>query len=167
MSQVSFNRRITDMRFATAVIRYELNALCVSTAYRESQRPLGAVQKARRCASISQEMARFQGRQLNKRETFVTERLAPHSKRSSNRDRVGTDCSISTNLCRGPRTSIENREPRVSCRANRTAQVDDALQLNGGLGHRGAPERQGHEPSAWFAHAGSPAGLSTEPLSKP
>ena len=25
MSQVSFNRRITDMRFATAVIRYELN----------------------------------------------------------------------------------------------------------------------------------------------
>jgi hypothetical protein len=25
MSQVSFNRRITDMRSATAVIRYELN----------------------------------------------------------------------------------------------------------------------------------------------
>jgi hypothetical protein len=27
MSQVSFNRRITDMRFATAVIRYELTQL--------------------------------------------------------------------------------------------------------------------------------------------
>ena len=79
MAAVSFNRRITDMRFATAVIHYELTALSVSTALGESQGPFEAAQNPRRCASISAETLRFRGGQLNKRQKFVTERLAPRS----------------------------------------------------------------------------------------
>lgn len=43
--------------------------------------------------------------------------LARRSILSSNRDRVGRDCAVSTILRRGPRTSVENREPSTCRRA--------------------------------------------------
>jgi len=107
------NRRcaLRERRRAQGGFLLLLSALSVSTADGESQHPFEAIQKARRCASISGETLRFRGGQLNERGKFVTERLAPRSKRKSKLDRVGRDCVVSTNLQRGSRTSITTREP--------------------------------------------------------
>jgi len=87
-----------------------LNALRLQTTTVEILHRFEAVQKPRRCASISAETSRFQGGVLNEHQKFVTECLARRSKRKSQLDHPGRDCVGATNLGGQTPPAVANRE---------------------------------------------------------